>query len=64
MSIPDVLGMDLERAKALLVAEGLDFNVIETKPTKGEPVDGILRVIRVQPEDPGMIGWVLTVCRI
>ena len=77
--IPDVLGMVLNDAKALLVAEGLDFIVLETKPTKNQSVEGILRVIRVQPEDPGMIGcgctmpqpiipgssgWVLTVCKI
>jgi hypothetical protein len=75
---PDVLGMELHDVKALLEAEGLAFNMIETKPAKKELTDGVLRVIRVQPRvfrpnpeiDPesggleGEKGIVLTVCRI
>ena len=70
MRIPDVLGMELNGAKTILEAEGVDFTVVETKPTKLEPVDGILRVIRVKPKlQPQPIisrsaGLVLTVCKI
>lgn len=59
---PDVLGMELHDAKALLEAEGLAFRVIETKPSKRELTEGVLRVIKaVQPQDQN---FVLTVCRI
>ena len=59
---PDVLGMELHDATALLEAEGLAFHVIETKPTKKELTEGVLRVIKaVQPQGQN---FVLTVCRI
>lgn len=58
---PDVLGMELRDATALLDAEGLPFIIIETKPAKKELTDGALRVIRVQPD---VQSFVLTVCRI
>lgn len=75
---PDILGMELHDAAALLKAEGLAFIIVETKPAKKELTDGVLRVIRVQskaaapgPEiDPESGGsesnrsFVLTVCRI
>lgn len=47
--IPDILGMELHDAAALLEAEGLTFMITETKPVKKE-VDGVLRVIRVRSE--------------
>ena len=47
---PDILGMELHDAKALLEAEGLDFIVVETKPSKKELTEGILRVINVVPQ--------------
>ncbi len=58
---PDVLGMELHDATALLEAEGLAFIMIETKPSKKERTEGVLRVIKVQPENQN---FVLTVCRI
>ena len=59
---PDVLGMELHDAKALLEAEGLGFRIIETKPAKRELTEGVLRVIKaVQPQDQDLV---LTVCRI
>jgi beta-lactam-binding protein with PASTA domain len=58
---PDVLGMELHDATALLEAEGLAFIVVETKPAKKELTEGALRVIKAQPQEKG---FVLTVCRI
>jgi len=59
---PDVLGMELHDAKALLEAEGLAFHIVETKPAKRELTEGVLRVIKaVRPQDQN---FVLTVCRI
>lgn len=58
---PDILGMELHDAKALLEAEGLDFIMIETKPEKRGIAEGVLRIIRVQPQDDHLV---LTVCRI
>lgn len=59
---PDVLGMELHDAKALLEAEGLAFHVIETKPSKRELTEGVLRVIKAVPSQTQ--NFVLTVCRI
>jgi len=53
--------MELHDAKALLEAEGLDFIMIETKPEKRGIAEGVLRIIRVQPQDDHLV---LTVCRI
>ena len=67
---PDVLGMELHAAKALLEAEGLTSIVKETKPVKKELPEGIQRVIRVQSrqenEKNNSIEYcvVLTVCKI
>lgn|GEM_PF-1290552 len=47
---PDVLGKELHDATALLEAEGLDFIIVETKPAKKELTEGVLRVIKVQPQ--------------
>lgn len=58
---PDVLGMELHDAAALLDAEGLAFIIVETKPAKKELTDGTLRVIRVRPLSQDIE---LTVCRI
>ena len=59
---PDVLGMELHDATALLEAEGLAFRIIETKPAKRELTEGVLRVIKaVQPFGQE---FTLTVCRI
>ena len=58
---PDVLGMELHDATALLEAEGLAFIIAETKPARRELTEGDMRVIRVQRRD-GIIK--LTVCRI
>ena len=44
---PDILGMELHDAAALLEAEGLTFVIEETKAVKGEVADGALRVVRV-----------------
>lgn len=59
--LPDILGMELHDATALLEAEGLAFIIVETKPTKREPADGVLRVIKAQSQERG---FVLTVCKI
>ena len=67
---PDVLGMELHDATALLEAEGLAFIIIETKPAKRELTDGVLRVIKIQPpklkpeKSEQNQSLVLTVCRI
>ena len=67
---PDILGMELDNAKALLEAEGLDFIIVETKPTKKELTEGVLRVIKTQlknkesDEIESKQSLVLTVCRI
>lgn len=75
---PDILGIELQNAAALLKAEGLDFIVVETKPPKRELAEGELRVIRMQIQDIGNPNKseytekltsaskraVLTVCRI
>ncbi len=58
---PDVLGMELYDAAALLDAEGLAFIIVETKPAKKELTDGVLRVVRVRPLSQNIE---LTVCRI
>ena len=42
---PDVLGMELHDATALLEAEGLPFIIVETKPVKKEPAEGVFRQI-------------------
>ena len=68
--LPDVLGMELHDATALLEAEGLDFIIVETKPTKKEVTEGVLRVIKVHPQNTKSDeielkqSLVLTVCRI
>jgi hypothetical protein len=59
--LPDILGMELHDATALLEAEGLAFIIIETKPAKKELTEGVLRVIKVQQKERD---FVLTVCRI
>lgn len=59
--LPDVLGMELHDAKALLEAEGLAFDIAETKPPRKELADGTLRVIKSKLQTQ-TIG--LTVCRI
>ena len=76
---PDILGIELQNAAALLEAEGLDFIVTETRPPRREVTEGTLRVIRVriqntgsdQPESAEKLDvpasnrrTVLTVCRI
>ena len=56
---PDVLGMELHDATALLEAEGLEFIIVETKPPKKrqagqkdcdlpEAGQSALRVVKVQ----------------
>ncbi len=57
---PDILGMELRDASALLEAEGLGFIVSETKPAKRELTEGTLRVIKVVKAEV----LELTVCRI
>lgn len=66
---PDILGMELHDAEALLEAEGLPFIIKETKPAKKELDSGVLRVIRIKlpnGENPAEEeqNIVLTVCRI
>lgn len=67
---PDVLGMELDDATALLESEGLAFIIMETKPTKKELTEGVLRVIKMQPSIIKSEGVkpnqsvVLTVCKI
>lgn len=67
---PDVLGMEIHAATALLEAEGLPFIITETKPTKKEVAEGELRVIRVlfkkkPDEDTDEKNTImLTVCKI
>jgi len=67
---PDVLGMELHDAKALLEAEGLDFIIVETKPVKKELTEGLFRVIRVRQQNTkaeeikSKQSIELTVCRI
>lgn len=58
---PDILGLELHDATALLEAEGLPFIIAETKPAKKELTEGVLRVIKVQPQGQSIK---LTVCRI
>ena len=58
---PDILGMELHDATALLEAEGLAFIIVETKPAKKELTEGVLRVIKVQQKERD---FVLTVCMI
>ena len=59
-NFPDVLGMELGAATALLEAEGLTFIIVETKPPRNEVIEGVLRVIKVQAAED----LTLTVCRI
>ncbi|HWQ79953.1 MAG TPA: hypothetical protein VN381_14090 [Anaerovoracaceae bacterium] len=59
---PDILGMELHDAAALLEAEGLPFVITETNAVKREVSDGVFRVVRVQPQISDRV--VLTVCRI
>jgi hypothetical protein len=59
---PDILGMELDTALALLRAEGLDFLIVETKPIKKQNPSGTMRVIRVSTDCPE--GLELTVCKI
>lgn len=61
IDFPDVLGMELHDATALLEAEGLDFIIAETKPARRELTEGVLRVIKVQPEAQAVR---LTVCKV
>jgi len=61
LEIPDVLGIELEKAKTLLNSEGLDFIVKETKPTRREPIEGTLRVIKIITNSEELV---LTVCKI
>lgn len=66
-SFPDVLGMKLSVAAALLEAEGFPFLVEEVRGTKGEVVEGTLRVIRVLPADEkaeAAATLILTVCKV
>lgn len=58
---PDVIGMELHDAKALLEAEGLAFIIEETKPPRKELTEGVLRVIRMKKRDQNLV---LTVCII
>ena len=59
--LPDVLGMELHDAKALLEAEGLAFIIAETKPPRKELAVGTLRVIKHTIQTKTIV---LTVCRI
>jgi len=59
---PDILGMELHDAEALLEAEGLTFVITETKTANSEAAEGTLRVVRVQTRESEPM--VLTVCRI
>ncbi len=67
---PDILGMELHDATALLEAEGLAFIIEETKPTKKEITEGVMRVIKMRSPSTKLNGTelnpkvVLTVCRI
>lgn len=66
---PDILGMELHVATALLEAEGLAYIIAETKPTKKELPEGVLRVVRVTSQTSLASSehdqsFVLTVCRI
>lgn len=73
--VPDILGMELNAATALLESEGLAFIVQETKPPRGENGNGRLRVIRAKTIIRNQEFWgdsvfsrpielILTVCRI
>ncbi len=48
IEFPDVLGMELDEATALLESEGLTFVVTETEPNRNPLQSGTLRVIKVQ----------------
>ena len=68
-NFPDILGMELHAAKALLEAEGLTFIVKETKPAKKEQTEGNFRIIKVQltgkQADGSAVGdAIITVCKV
>lgn len=60
--ISDLLGMELDGAKALLETEGLAFRIVETKPTKKNDDKGTFRVIRVSLDNNQEMK--LVVCKI
>lgn len=70
IEFPDILGMELHDATALLEAEGLAFIIVETKPSRKELPEGVLRVIKMQPAHTNHNSLeqnqrvLLTVCKI
>jgi|GEM_PF-1728039 uncharacterized glyoxalase superfamily metalloenzyme YdcJ len=45
MKQPDVLALEIEQARAVCEKEGLEVEIVLTKPPSGNP-DGLLRVVR------------------
>lgn len=60
--MPDILGMKLDEAKALLETEGQTFRIIETKPTKPIDDSGTLRIIKVSMVNDKEVS--IVVCKI
>lgn len=58
---PDVLGLTLAEAEAILLDQGASYQVVETISRKKNPVAGELRVIR-QTENSSRL--FLVVCRV
>ena len=56
----DVLGRDLERARAVLETAGYQVEVIETRTPRSVTLAGPLRVVRQQPAGEGLIRLTVT----
>lgn len=58
---PDLLGMDLLDAEALLAQQGQKALVQRTKPDRNGPEEGCDKVIK---QELAAGQWILTVCRV
>ena len=56
----DVLGRELEMARSMLVATGLQVQVEETRTPRRVSLEGPLRVIRQTPADGATVRLVVT----
>ncbi|MBI3997733.1 MAG: PASTA domain-containing protein [Armatimonadetes bacterium] len=58
--IPDVLGRDLEQARAALEAAGYQIEVTETRSPRAVTLAGPLRVVRQRAASDGLVRLAVT----
>ena len=58
--VPDVLGRDLDQARAALEAAGFQVEVVETRTPRPVTLAGPLRVVRQRSAGDGVVRLVVT----